>query len=437
MSNALAIAAVTAILRDRLNDGLMNANLDSIGQFSVTSSPPDTLSGDAEPTNRLNIYLWNVTRNAAWSGQRLPARGASGARLDNPWLALDLHYILTATGAQDLNAEILLGYGMQVLHETPVLTRADIRASLGGADPSIDAALLPAPLRLLVAADLADQFEQIRITPAVPDSKDMGQIEALNKIWSAFSAPLRASALYHVGCVLIEGRRPGRAALPVLTIGGRIAPLRHPRILRATALPGGPGTPPDPMAAILPGGWIALEGTALAAERMRVMLGARQIGVAAADIGDRRIDLHLPADQQAGIARAMVDHLFIPAPGQAERLWESSNALPFAVAPVVASVAVAGTKVSGRFTGRVTLTLAHEIGERQGAALLLNPLPGGAAPALSVPARRADGSTTAITAELTSVPAARYVVRAEIDGATSLPGMGAQGFDSPIADLDP
>ena len=114
---------------------------------------------------------------------------------------------------------------------------------------------------------------------------------------------------------------------------GRIAPLRHPRILRATALPGGPGTPPDPMAAILPGGWIALEGTALAAERMRVMLGARQIGVAAADIGDRRIDLHLPADQQAGIARAMVDHLFIPAPGQAERLWESSNARPFAVAP--------------------------------------------------------------------------------------------------------
>ncbi len=31
MSNALAIAAVTAILRDRLNDGLLNANLDSIG----------------------------------------------------------------------------------------------------------------------------------------------------------------------------------------------------------------------------------------------------------------------------------------------------------------------------------------------------------------------------------------------------------------------
>lgn len=131
MSNALAIAGVTAILRDRLNDGLLNANLDSLGQFSVTSSPPDLLVGDADPANRLNIYLWNVTRNAAWSSQRLPARSAAGERIDNPFLALDLHYILTATGAEDLNAEILLGYGMQVLHETPVLTRADIRTALG------------------------------------------------------------------------------------------------------------------------------------------------------------------------------------------------------------------------------------------------------------------------------------------------------------------
>ena len=437
MSNALAIAAVTAILRDRLNDGLLNANLDSLGQFSVTSSPPDRLESDGEATNRLNIYLWNATRNAAWFSQRLPARSASGARVDNPWLALDLHYILTATGAQDLNAEILLGYGMQVLHETPVLTRADIRASLGGADPAVDADLLPAPLRLLVAADLADQFEQIRITEAMPDSKDKGQLEALSNIWSAFSSPLRASALYQVGCVLIESRRPARSALPVLTIGGRTAPLRRPRILRVSALPGGAGTIPDPMAAILPGGWIALEGTALAAERMRAMLGARQMTIAVANIGERRIDLQLPADQQAGIARAMVDHLFIPAPGQAERLWESSNAMPFAVAPVVAAVAVSGTVTAGRFSGRVTLTLTHQVGTRQTAALLFNPLPGGAAPALSLPAALVAGSTTQITAAMTDVPADQYVIRAEIGGAASLPGMGAQGFDSPVADLDP
>lgn len=435
MSNALAIAAVTAILRDRLNDGLLNANLDSLGQFSVTSSPPDLLAGDGDPANRLNIYLWNVTRNAAWSSQRLPARSAAGERIDNPFLALDLHYILTATGAEDLNAEILLGYGMQVLHETPVLTRADIRTALGGADPAVDASLLPAPLRLLVAADMADQFEQIRITQAVPESRDLGQIEALGNIWSAFSAPLRASALYQVGCVLIESRRPARSALPVLTIGGRTAPLRGPRIARVTALPGGAGGLPDPMAAVLPGGWIAVEGTALAAERMRLMLGTRVLAVAAADTGDRRIDLRLPADQPAGVARIMVDHLFIPAPGQAERLWESSNALPFAIAPVVTAVARAGTVAAGRFTGSVTLTLANALTERQAAAMLFNPLPGGAQPAFSVPAQAV--AANRIRADLAAVPAGAYVVRAEIDGAASLPVLGAQGFDGPVADLDP
>lgn len=437
MSNALAIAGVTAILRDRLNDGLMNANIDTIGQFSVTSSPPDRLDGTGDPENRLNIYLWNVTRNAAWSTQRLPARSAAGERLDNPFLALDLHYILTATGAEDLNAEILLGYGMQVLHETPVLTRADIRAALGGASPAVDASLLPAPLRLLVAADLADQFEQIRISQIVPKTQDPSQIEVLGNIWAAFSSPLRASALYQVGCVLIESRRPARSALPVLTIGGRTAPLRGPRIARISALSGGAGSLPDPFAPILPNGWIAIEGTALAAERMRIMLGTRVL--AATTTGDRRIDLQLPADQPAGIARIMVDHLFIPAPGQAERLWESSNAQPFAIAPVVTAVARAGTVTAGRFTGTVTLTLANAPGARQVAALLFNPLPGGTEPAFALPAEvlLPAGPGAQIRADLTTVPAGAYIVRAEIDGAASLPGLGPQGFDSPVADLSP
>lgn len=433
MSNALAMAAVTAVLKDRLNDGLMNANFDSIGQFSVTSSPPDKLESDTTPANRLNLYLWNATRNAAWANQRLPARSSDGSRIDNPLLALDLHYLLTATGSEDLNAEILLGYGMQVLHETPVLTRADIRASLGGSNPPLDAALLPAPLRLLAAADLADQFEQIRITTAIPDSKSLGQIEMLGNLWSAFSAPLRASALYQVSCVLIESRRPARRALPVLSVGGRTAPIRNPRILRITALSDGPESTLAPMAAILPGGWIAVEGTALNAERMRLMLGTRLL--APTHVGDQRIDLQLPADQPAGIVRLMIDHLFVPSEGQAERLWESSNAFAFSVAPVISSVARSGRVTAGRFRGSVTVTLAHPIGPQQRLTLLCNPLPGGAESAFSVPAQLVEGSDHQLRAELDTVAAGRYVVRVEIDGATSLPKLGAEGFDSPVANL--
>ena len=42
-----------------------------------------------------------------------------------------------------------------------------------------------------------------------------------------------------------------------------------------------------------------------------------------------------------------------------------------------------------------------------------------------------------LTVALTGVPAGSYVVRAEIDGASSLPTMGPQGFDGPVADLGP
>ena len=60
---------------------------------------------------------------------------AQGARLTNPPLALDLHYLLTAYGSVDLNAEILLGFAMDLLNETPMLSRDTIRRSLSPTDP--------------------------------------------------------------------------------------------------------------------------------------------------------------------------------------------------------------------------------------------------------------------------------------------------------------
>ena len=83
MSNALALASVSAVIMDLLNDGLANANLNAMAPVTVTAQPPDTLSGDSvTDINRLNLYLWNVTRNTGWANERLPARSSDGARLD-------------------------------------------------------------------------------------------------------------------------------------------------------------------------------------------------------------------------------------------------------------------------------------------------------------------------------------------------------------------
>ena len=65
MSSPLAIAGVTAALKDLLNDGLLNHDLSSVGSFAVTALPPDRVTvGENEP-NQLNLFLYQVTPNVA------------------------------------------------------------------------------------------------------------------------------------------------------------------------------------------------------------------------------------------------------------------------------------------------------------------------------------------------------------------------------------
>jgi hypothetical protein len=97
---------------------------------------------------QLNLFLHQVTPNQGWRNDRLPSRDPSGRhRLTNPPLALDLHYLLSARGAEELHAEILLGYAMQLLHESPVLLRSAITTALNPSPPV--GSTLPPALRAL------------------------------------------------------------------------------------------------------------------------------------------------------------------------------------------------------------------------------------------------------------------------------------------------
>src|SRR4029078_11578879 len=132
------------------------------GSFSVSATPPDRITtGDNEP-NRLNWFLYQVTPNPGWRNDGMPSFAAQGGRLSNPPLALDLHYLLTAYGHVDLNAEILLGYAMDLLHDTPVLTRAAIKRSLTPVNP-IGVALIPPDAQGRTAIDLAEQADSLDI----------------------------------------------------------------------------------------------------------------------------------------------------------------------------------------------------------------------------------------------------------------------------------
>jgi hypothetical protein len=212
VSSPLAIAAVTLVLKDLLNNGLIDHDLSQVGSFTVSASPPDRITtGDTEP-NRLNLFLYQVTPNPGWRNEGLPSFASQGGRLTNPPLALDLHYLLSAYGHVDLNAEILLGYAMELLHDKPVITRAEIRRSLTPGNP-VPVNLIPPDPQGRQAIDLADQVELIKIAPHYLTADE------LSKLWTAMQARYRPTLAYQVSTVLIQGTRPARAALPVLKRG--------------------------------------------------------------------------------------------------------------------------------------------------------------------------------------------------------------------------
>ena len=218
MSTALGIAGVTAVLRDLLNDGFINHNIAGVLGSTITVSvlPPDRVissnHGNNAENTQLNIFLYQVTPNQGWRNNSLPSRDAAGrTRLSNPALALNLHYLISAYSATDLHGDILLGYAAQLLHETPILSREAIRTAL---DPSPTLSNnLPAALRALADCGLADQVEQIKITPVYLN------IEELSKLWSATQSSLRPTVAYEVSVVLIEPKLETRTPLPVLSRG--------------------------------------------------------------------------------------------------------------------------------------------------------------------------------------------------------------------------
>lgn len=216
MSNALAIAGVTAVLKDLLDTGVIeHLVVDAMGAgVTVSSMSPDLVPLEGtEATPRLNLFLHRVTHNVAYRNVDLPSRDSRGRRTSNPPLALDLHYLLTSYGFDELQSEVLLGYAMQLLHENPVLGRAQIRTALNPAPGPGGPTLLPTVYQALRSADLAEQVEMLKITPESPTSEEM------SRLWSALQAPYRPTTAFQVSVVLIQPQRPAVSPLPVLRRG--------------------------------------------------------------------------------------------------------------------------------------------------------------------------------------------------------------------------
>src|SRR6185312_12322310 len=135
MSNALAIAAVTATLRNILFDALNN-DPNMPPNPDVTVQPPDKAHDDKR-IHFVNLFLYQVLPNAAWRNMDIPQKIRSGETAMPP-LALNLYYMLTAY-SQDDNVDPpatstlshrLLGRAMSALYDSAVLFSGDIARAL-------------------------------------------------------------------------------------------------------------------------------------------------------------------------------------------------------------------------------------------------------------------------------------------------------------------
>lgn len=421
MSSALAIAAVTASLKDLLNDGLMDHDLTTLGSFTITAQPPDRISTGATENNQLNLFLYQVTANSGWRNVGLPSHDASGVRVATPPLALDLHYLLSAYGAQDLNAEVLLGYAMQVLHDTPVLSRQQLRTALGAPAP-VDGTLLPGPFGTLSAVDLADQVELIKVTPVFLNSDD------LSKLWTAMQARWRPAMAYLVSVVLIQSQGGARSPLPVLKRGtddrgpiaqGAPAPVLTSARAAASAL----------QPAVRLGEELLISGTNLSGSSSQgsfsVRLENTGLGIAfdlvATLLNVSQLTLHLPDvaldfTAMAGWAVGVYSVALEVTPPAASTPHWLTNRVPLALAPLI-TVSPLATAAG---TVNLTVTCAPRIRASQEAQVrLLFGLSEVAATLIDTPANSA--LPTTLTFAIPGVAAGAHVVRLRVDGIDSLP----------------
>ena len=414
MSNALAIAAVTAALKNLVDRHLDGLDLSALGSVGVGAMALDrVLTGDNEP-NQINLFLYQVSANGGWRNTGLASRDGAGQRIANPPLALDLHYLLTAFGNQELSRDALLGLGMQALHETPMLDRERLRALL--APPAL-------PFGAFSAESLADQVEWLKITPQYLGA------EELSKLWTAAQARFRASMAYQVSVVLIQSDASVRAALPVLRRGpddrGPRALAAMPPRLRAIenlTLPGLRGGRLGDLLRVDADG--AGTETQLVFEHARS--GLRQSLPLLAD-GPRRWRAQLPAADAPGAAAAWAPGLYTlrlraSTLGQPDRIGDP---LPWMLAP---RIAVAPLVAAADADVALAIDCVPQLLPAQHAGLRL--LFGGqelAVDSVDTPADASLPSTVHATVPAAMAVAGVHAVALRVEGVDSLPVVRSEG----------
>jgi Pvc16 N-terminal domain len=383
MSNARAIATVTATLRHSLQNAI-NADLPGA---TVTSVRPDG-AGSGIPPVGVNIFLYQISPNAALRNADLPSRSQDGTLVQRARAALDLHYLFSFYGDEaKLEPQQLAGTVARTLHERAMLTRKMITAALAPAGA----------FNFLNPSDLADETETVRLTPLSLSLEEMA------KLWSVFFQTSYAlSVAYQASVVLIESSDTPRTPLPVRERTLAVLPFRAPRIDDVISEHGA-GLP------ILAGSSITVRGQQLRGEVTRLRMASGEITPALDKLHDEDITVPLPAGLRAGVNSVQVVQKLKLGVPPVEHSGFESNVAAFVLAPKLTTI----TASAASFKIGVDPTLRA----RQRVTLLLNNTTSGAQYSFALSPRDADTAT--VTFPVSGLESGKYFVRVQADGAES------------------
>lgn len=386
MSNFLAIATVTGALRSALASAAA-----VVPGASITTRRPDGANGALAGAG-INIYLYQVTPNAAYRNEDLPTRRADGTLSQRPRTALILHYLLSFFGEErELEPQRLLGAAVRQLHSRPIIDKQEI----------LDAAVASP---FLAATNLAEQLDRVRFTPLNLS------LDELSKVWSVFfQSPYLLSVAYQAGAVLIESEDTPRTALPVLARSVEVAPFRQPFIERVVAQ----DAEDQP---IFLDSTLLIRGKRFRSDSSLVLLaGAERVPTT---VSDSSITLSIPAGTQPGPhGLQVVQKLLLGTPPKTLHRGFESNVGMFVLSP--RTTAITKTTLADGVTPALRVTADADIGPNQRVALLLDStLAAGAASFSLTPGARPVGEVSFLTS-LAKIPAGRYFVRLQVDGAAS------------------
>jgi hypothetical protein len=339
MGNHLVIATVTAALRQFIQNAL---NADGLGATAQVGRPEAVNGHDL----LVNLFLYQVVPNAAARNVVMPSRGGDGRSHGLSAVAVDLHYLISFSGAaKTYDPERLLGSVALALEHQPLITRTLVDQVVHD-DSS------------LAQPDLTRAAEVPRAYPLNLS------LDEMSKLWSVFfQVPYLLSVAYSLGCVFVETGTAGSPGPPVTRVGIGALPMDGPAIAAIEAADG-------PFLPIVWGGKIAVKGRGLLRADLKLRMAGHDVALGTA-VTPERIELTLSAatlgDGDIPAGPVLVQAVIPPAPGapiQIERITDGATFLlrPTLILPPNA-LAVAG---------KITVNVTPKVRDGQIARLLLD-----------------------------------------------------------------